>query len=138
VRCPGCKTEIEPGTKSCPNCGRLIVISTRDRLFAQSAAYTGVRHQQGKVLIDKDVDEDIKISTEEEDDSPYSDILKSRASIDVRGVGTEMDGTYHVASVRHEITDSDESEQSIRCPNCRTENEKKDKFCRNCGTRIPP
>ncbi|MHA1926928.1 MAG: zinc-ribbon domain-containing protein [Candidatus Thorarchaeota archaeon] len=26
----------------------------------------------------------------------------------------------------------------MRCPNCRTENEKKDKFCRNCGTRIPP
>jgi hypothetical protein len=137
VRCPGCKTEIEPGTKSCPNCNRLIVISARDRLFSQSRKYAGVQHQQGKVLVDQDINEDVKIRTGGQADSLYSDVLKSRASIDVRGVGTKMDGTYHVASVRHEIASSDESEEKVRCENCRTENEKKDKFCRNCGTRLP-
>jgi hypothetical protein len=89
------------------------------------------------VLVDHDIDENVKIDSEGQDDSLYSDVLKPHSSVDVRGFGTKMDGTYPVASVRHDIADSDDSEQRIRCPNCRTQNEKKDKFCRNCGTRIP-
>ncbi|MHA2142071.1 MAG: zinc-ribbon domain-containing protein [Candidatus Thorarchaeota archaeon] len=137
MRCPWCNTEIESGVKSCPNCKRLIIIDAQDRLFSQSSEYTGVRHQQGKVLVDQDIKEDVQIETEGQDDTIYSDILEPRSHIDIRGVGTKLDGAYHVASVRHKITASDESDEKTRCPNCGRAYEKKDRFCRKCGAKIP-
>ena len=136
VRCPWCKTEIEPGAKTCPNCNRLIVINGRERLSSQSRKYTGLLNREGNVLIDHDINEDVKISNEGQDDLLYSDVLKHHSSIEVRSAGSRMGGTHHVKSVRHKIGASDESEQKTRCPNCRTENQKRDRFCKKCGTGI--
>jgi len=65
VRCPGCGVEIETDTKSCPKCGRLIVVGSRDRLYARSEeSYSGVLHQQGRVMTDGDLSEEVEIRTD--------------------------------------------------------------------------
>lgn len=70
--------------------------------------------------------------------SPYADVLKPRSTVDVKGLGTKMTGSHDVKAVRHKITSSDESESSrkIRCMKCGSVNDKGDKFCRKCRTRI--
>jgi len=63
VRCSGCGKELKPKTKSCPNCGRLVII--RDRFSIKSSgSHSGVLHQQGRVMVDQDFSEDTKVRTE--------------------------------------------------------------------------
>ncbi|MGY5874934.1 MAG: DUF6519 domain-containing protein [Candidatus Thorarchaeota archaeon] len=65
MRCPGCRAEIESDAKNCPKCGRLIVVGGRDRLYAPSGdSYSGVIHQQGRVMTDSDYSEEVEIRTE--------------------------------------------------------------------------
>lgn len=80
----------------------------------------------------------IEVMHNTSEDSPYADVLKPHSIISIKGIGSKMVGPYYVTPVRHKITSSDESDssQNIRCTNCGNENEKSDKFCRNCGTRI--
>jgi RNA polymerase subunit RPABC4/transcription elongation factor Spt4 len=101
MRCPKCRKTIEPDTKICPSCKRVIV--------------AGVSN-----------------------DSPYADILKPRSRVSTKGLGSRMSGTSHVTATRHKISTSDKSDssQKIRCMKCNTVNEKSDRFCRNCRTRI--
>ena len=164
MRCPGCGKELKIEAKSCPNCNRLLVVSARDRLYSQSTeSYAGVRHQQGRVQVDQDFNEEIKVTTESEEkiedevdaqskaghkpirtehgssnDSPYAHVLKPHSTIDVKGLGSKMAGSSYVPAIRHEIAAADESEstQRLQCTNCDSEIEKSDKFCRTCGTRI--
>lgn len=72
------------------------------------------------------------------EDSPYANVLKPSSIISIKGLGSKMAGSYYLTPVRHKIVESDESDssQKIHCTNCGNENEKGDKFCRNCGTRI--
>ena len=158
MRCPSCGNELETDAKSCPSCNRLLVDSVRDRLYShRTHSYSGVRHQQGRVKVDQDFNEEVKVTTESDekieadvdaqsktiedsfDDSEYADVLKPHYTIDVKGIGSKIAGPFHVTAVRHEIAASDESEtsQRFRCLNCGSVNDKSDKFCRNCGTRIP-
>jgi len=102
----------------CPECGKELESKAKlcpncNRLIIESA-----RHTSG--------------------DSLYSDVLKPHSRIDVKGLGSKMTGQPYVTAVRHKIAASDESESSqrFRCTNCGTVNEKNDKFCRTCGTRI--
>ena len=71
-------------------------------------------------------------------DSPQADILKPQSRVSTKGVGSRMSGTSRVAATRHEISTSDrpDSSQKVRCMKCNTVNEKSDRFCRNCRTRI--
>ncbi|TFH00676.1 MAG: zinc ribbon domain-containing protein [Candidatus Thorarchaeota archaeon] len=65
MRCSGCGKELNPKTKSCPNCGRLVTASIRDRLYSKSSeSYSGVLHQQGRVMVDQDYSEEVKKATE--------------------------------------------------------------------------
>ena len=66
------------------------------------------------------------------------DVLKPHSIIGVKGLGSKMDGSYYVPVVDHKIGTSGESEssQTIQCEYCGTENDKSDKFCRNCGSSI--
>jgi predicted RNA-binding Zn-ribbon protein involved in translation (DUF1610 family) len=130
MKCPGCGVELKPDERTCPYCGKPIIAASTGRQFSQRREYSGVRHQQGRVVTDDDVDEETTIRTEEHER------LKPGSSVDIRRVGTRMGGTHYVDSVRHRIA-SDETEGEIRCVNCRAMNDKKSKFCRNCGTRLP-
>ena len=80
----------------------------------------------------------IKVTHYTSDDSSYADVLKPHSIISIKGLGSKMVGPYYVTAIRHKIASSDESvsSQRIRCTNCGNENEKSDKFCRNCGNRI--
>lgn len=63
MRCSGCGKELKPKAKSCPNCGRLV--TTRDRFsFKSNESYSGVLHQQGRVMVDEDYSEEVKLATE--------------------------------------------------------------------------
>jgi len=65
VKCPGCGKELEQEAKSCPKCKRLIVVSSRDRLYSKSSgSYSGVAHQQGRVIVDQDYSEEVKVAAE--------------------------------------------------------------------------
>ena len=122
MRCPGCGKELKTEAKSCPNCNRLLVVDVRDGLHSQSIEdHRPIRIMEGS-----------------SDDSQYAGVLKPHSTIDVKGIGSKMTSPPIVTAVRHKITTSDESESSLklRCIKCGTVNEKSDKFCRNCGTRI--
>ena len=70
-------------------------------------------------------------------DSPSADILKPRSRVSTKGLGSKMSGTSHVTATRHQISkDGSESSLKVRCMKCNTVNEKSDRFCRNCRTRI--
>ena len=71
-------------------------------------------------------------------DSLYADVLKPRSRISVKGLGSKMSGTSHVTTTRHKIPTSDKPDSSlkIRCMKCNTVNDKSDRFCRNCRTRM--
>ena len=65
MKCPRCGKELEQDAKSCPKCKRLIVVSSRDRLYSKSSgSYSGVAHQQGKVIVDQDYNEEVKVAPE--------------------------------------------------------------------------
>ena len=71
-------------------------------------------------------------------DSPYSDVIKPRSKVSVRGIGSKMTGPSSVKAVRHKIAASNEtaSSQKLRCFKCGTVNGMDNKSCRNCGARI--
>lgn len=64
--------------------------------------------------------------------------LKPGSKVSLDGVGARMSGTYHVPTTRHKITATDEFDSStkIRCFKCGTVNDKSDRNCRKCGSRI--
>ena len=101
MRCPRCRKTLEPDTKICPNCKKLIVIDTSD-------------------------------------DSPHADVLKPQSRISTKGLGSKFIGSPLVRATRHTIADSDEfdSLEKIRCFRCGTVNEKNDRYCRKCRSRI--
>jgi hypothetical protein len=68
----------------------------------------------------------------------FSDLLKPRSTINIESLGSKMDGSHYVASIRHEILPSDEAENSerIECGFCGAVNDRNDKFCQNCGAAI--
>ncbi len=72
------------------------------------------------------------------DGSRYEDVLKPRSRISIKGVGSRMSGQSKVPAVRHKITSSSESDSSekIRCMKCNTVNDKSDRFCKKCRTRL--
>ena len=116
MRCPRCGKDLEPDTKLCPYCNKQILESSRAR------QYSGVRHQQGRVATDGDY---------------YEDVLKPRSQVSLKGVGARMSGSSRVRATRHKISDSEfDSSLKIRCLKCGTVNEKGDRNCRNCGSRI--
>ncbi len=127
MKCPSCRAELELDVQTCPYCSKPVTPDAQARPFIRSREYTGVRQQQGRVLVDHDVDEDATIRSE------GHDRLKPRSRIDVKGIGTRMDGEYHVASIRHQIDTSDDSGQKVRCTNCGLEYEKRNRFCKRCG-----
>jgi hypothetical protein len=67
-----------------------------------------------------------------------TDVLKPHSTISVKGLGSKMDGSYYVTAIRHKIGDADgyAPSQKIQCGFCGTENDKSDKFCRNCGSSL--
>ena len=71
-------------------------------------------------------------------DSPYRDVLKPGSRISIKGLGSKMSGASKVAPIHHRFSTSDKStsSQKVRCMKCNTVNEKSDRFCRNCQTRI--
>ena len=119
MRCPRCKKELEPDTKFCPNCKKLIV---KDDAVQPRTGHKPIR----------------TVDVTSSDNSSYTDVLKPHSSVRIKGVGSRMAGSPYVKANRHKITTSDESEssQKIRCGNCRTENVKSNRFCKNCGTRL--
>ena len=130
MNCPSCGVALKPEEKICPYCGKPIITASADHQFSQRREYVSVRHQEGRVVTDDDVDEDTTIRTE------GYERLRPRSSVDIRGVSTRMSGTHYVDSVRHRI-EADESEGQVRCTSCRAMNERKSKFCQKCGTRLP-
>lgn len=70
--------------------------------------------------------------------SRYSDVLKPRFKVSVKGLGSRMSGSSRVAATSHRIDDSygSESSRKVRCFHCGSVNDKSDKSCRNCGAKI--
>lgn len=71
-------------------------------------------------------------------DSQYSDVLKPRSKISLKGIGSRMSGSSRVTATSHRFDSSygSESSQKIRCFHCGHVNDKSDKRCRNCGAMI--
>jgi rRNA maturation endonuclease Nob1 len=70
-------------------------------------------------------------------DSQYSDVLRPRSTVSIRGSGSRMEGSSHVRAVRHKLASSNESDLSpkLQCSNCGSEISKNDLFCKKCGSR---
>ena len=80
MKCPRCGKELEQDAKSCPKCKRLIVVSSRDRLYSKSSgSYSGVAHQQGKVIVDQDYNEEVKVATERKETVKEGRVAKPTA-----------------------------------------------------------
>jgi len=119
VRCPWCGKVLEAKVKSCPNCKRLLLDSVAD-------AQPRTDHRPAKIIGGSS------------DDSQHSDVLKPHSRINIKGVGSRLASSPYVTAVRHNFPTSDESEssQKLRCMKCGSVNDKSDKFCKKCGTRI--
>lgn len=102
----------------CPKCGKRLESKAKVCPNCNRLVVASTRHTSG--------------------DSPYTDVLKPHSSVDVKGLGSKMTGSHDVTAVRHRITSSDKSEssQKNRCMKCGSVNDKGDKFCRKCRTRI--
>lgn len=65
------------------------------------------------------------------------DRLKPRSTVSLKGVGSRMSGTPYVDTTRHRILDSEyDSSEKVRCIRCGSANDKGNRYCWNCRTRI--
>jgi hypothetical protein len=78
MRCPGCGTTLDSDAKSCPKCGRLIIVGTRDRLYAETGdSHIGSLDTVGKGSLIGDTSEQ-SIDVIEEDDVTEGSELASQ------------------------------------------------------------
>ena len=70
-------------------------------------------------------------------DTLYAGVLKPRSPVSTKGLGSRISGTSRVQATHHRISkDSSDSPLKVRCMKCNTVNDKSDRFCRKCRTRI--
>ena len=104
MRCPGCGTTLDPDAKSCPKCGRLIIVGTRDRLYAETGdSHIGSLDTVEKGSLIKDTSKQSIDVSEENDRIEGSDLdpqLKDYPPLEI----VESSVVVDESSIRFDVT----------------------------------